>query len=61
VEYRVVANGVAEVCWLCQLLLELHNPLSWATLVYGNNIIRLISTLSASMLPSEMFVSFTSR
>jgi hypothetical protein len=39
VEYRVVANGVTEVCWLCQLLLELHNPLSRATLVYGDNVI----------------------
>jgi hypothetical protein len=27
-EYRPVANGVAEVCWLRQLLVELHNPLS---------------------------------
>jgi hypothetical protein len=29
-----VANGVVEVCWLHQL----HNPLSWATLVYCDNI-----------------------
>ena len=26
-EYRAVANGVAEVCWLRQLLHELHYPL----------------------------------
>jgi hypothetical protein len=26
-EYRAVANGVAEACWLHQLLVELHNPL----------------------------------
>jgi hypothetical protein len=33
VEYHVVANNVAEVCWLCQLLLELHNLLSQVTLL----------------------------
>jgi hypothetical protein len=33
-----VANGMAELCWLRQLLVELHNPLSWATLVYCDNI-----------------------
>jgi hypothetical protein len=37
-EYRVVANGVAEACWLQQLLMELHSPLSRATLVYYDNI-----------------------
>jgi hypothetical protein len=38
VECRIVANDVTEVCWLCQLLVELHNPLSWATLVYCDNV-----------------------
>jgi hypothetical protein len=38
VEYHTMANGVAEVCWLRQLLVELHNPLSWATLVYCDNV-----------------------
>jgi hypothetical protein len=33
-----VANGVAEVCWLHQSLVELHSVLSWATLVYCDNI-----------------------
>jgi hypothetical protein len=33
-----VANGMAEVCWLRQLLVKLHNPLSWATLVYCDNV-----------------------
>jgi hypothetical protein len=33
-----VANGVAEACWLRQLLVELHNSLSQATLVYCNNV-----------------------
>jgi hypothetical protein len=37
-EYRVVANGVAEEWGLCQLLVELHNPLSWATLVYCDTV-----------------------
>ena len=37
-EYRVVANGVAEASWLCQLLQELHNPLQRVTLIYCDNI-----------------------
>jgi hypothetical protein len=37
-KYRTVANDVAEACCLRQLLMELHNSLSWATLVYCNNI-----------------------
>ncbi|GJR17039.1 ribonuclease H-like domain-containing protein [Tanacetum coccineum] len=37
-EYRGVANAVAETCWLCNLLRELHTPLSFATLVYYNNV-----------------------
>jgi hypothetical protein len=36
--YRAVANGVAKTCWLRQLLVELYNPLSRATLIYCNNI-----------------------
>ncbi|GKB41391.1 ribonuclease H-like domain-containing protein [Tanacetum coccineum] len=38
VEYRSVANVVAETAWLCNLLRELHSPLSTATLVYCDNI-----------------------
>ncbi|GKD01598.1 ribonuclease H-like domain-containing protein [Tanacetum coccineum] len=37
-EYRGVANAVAETCWLQNLLLELHTPLSSATLVYYDNV-----------------------
>ncbi|KAK9064797.1 hypothetical protein SSX86_016179 [Deinandra increscens subsp. villosa] len=37
-EYRGVANVVAELCWLRNLLLELHTPLSRASLVYCDNI-----------------------
>ncbi|GKA77017.1 ribonuclease H-like domain-containing protein [Tanacetum coccineum] len=37
-EYRGIANSVAETCWLCNLLRELHNPLSFATLVYYDNV-----------------------
>ncbi|GJV33151.1 ribonuclease H-like domain-containing protein [Tanacetum coccineum] len=37
-EYRGVANVVDETCWLCNLLRELHTPLSSATLVYCDNV-----------------------
>jgi hypothetical protein len=37
-EYRAVANGMTEACWLRQLLVELHSPLSRATLVYCDNV-----------------------
>ncbi|GJW06425.1 ribonuclease H-like domain-containing protein [Tanacetum coccineum] len=36
--YRGVANVVAETCWLCNLLCELHTPLSSAMLVYCDNV-----------------------
>ncbi|GKD52131.1 ribonuclease H-like domain-containing protein [Tanacetum coccineum] len=38
VEYRDVANVVAETCWLRNLLRELHTSLSSVTLVYYDNI-----------------------
>jgi hypothetical protein len=37
-EYRAVANGVAETCWLCQLLQELHAPLTKSIIVYCDNV-----------------------
>jgi hypothetical protein len=37
-EYRDIANGVAEVTWLRQLLHELQTPPSRCTLVYCDNI-----------------------
>jgi hypothetical protein len=37
-EYCAVTNGVAEACWLCQLLHELHCPLCRATIVYCDNV-----------------------
>jgi hypothetical protein len=37
-EYRAVANCVAESVWLCQLLLELHHPVTKATIIYCDNI-----------------------
>jgi hypothetical protein len=37
-EYHAVANGVAEACWLRQLIQELHSPLSKSTLVYCDNV-----------------------
>ncbi|XP_071719047.1 uncharacterized mitochondrial protein AtMg00810-like [Rutidosis leptorrhynchoides] len=38
VEYRVVANAVAETRWIRNLLRELHCPLSTVTLVYCDNV-----------------------
>ena len=38
VEYRVVANGMAEASWMRQLLHELHSPLQRATLVCCDNV-----------------------
>jgi hypothetical protein len=37
-KYHAVANGVAEACWLRQLIQELHSPLSKSTLVYCDNV-----------------------
>nr|GEY19660.1 hypothetical protein [Tanacetum cinerariifolium] len=37
-EYRGVTNVVAETAWIWNLLLELHAPLSTATLVYCDNV-----------------------
>jgi hypothetical protein len=37
-EYRAMVNGVAEVCWLHQLLVKLCNTLSRATPFDGNNV-----------------------
>ena len=37
-EYRAVAHVVAECCWLCQLLQELHISIPLATVVYCDNV-----------------------
>jgi hypothetical protein len=37
-EYRGVANVVSESCWIRNLLLELHGPITTSTLVYYNNV-----------------------
>ncbi|CAH9071119.1 unnamed protein product [Cuscuta europaea] len=37
-EYRGVANVVAELCWLRNLLTELRHPISKASLVYCDNV-----------------------
>jgi hypothetical protein len=37
-KYRVVANSMAEVRWLHQLLVELNTLVSRATLVYCDNV-----------------------
>jgi hypothetical protein len=38
VGYRAVAHVVAECCWLCQLLQDLHLPVKTATIVYCDNV-----------------------
>lgn len=38
VEYRAVAHAIAECCWLQQLLQELHHTLTYATVVYCDNV-----------------------
>jgi hypothetical protein len=76
-EYRAVANGVAEACWLRQLLQELHAPLTKSTLVYCDNVSAVylstnpiqhqrtkhveIFTLCGNAWPSVMSVSCTCR
>ncbi|GKA59316.1 ribonuclease H-like domain-containing protein [Tanacetum coccineum] len=37
-EYRGVSNAVAETCWIRNLLRELHTPLSFATIMYCDNV-----------------------
>ncbi|CAA7015691.1 unnamed protein product [Microthlaspi erraticum] len=37
-EYRGVANAVAETVWVRNLLLEIHCPITTATLVYCDNV-----------------------
>ena len=37
-EYRGVANVVSKICWIRNLLLELHCPITTATLVYCDNV-----------------------
>ena len=37
-EYRSVANVVAEISWIRNLLLELHVPIRHASIVYCDNI-----------------------
>jgi hypothetical protein len=38
VEYRAVANAVAETTWLRQLLQEMHIPLQSATIIFCDNV-----------------------
>ncbi|GJZ64718.1 ribonuclease H-like domain-containing protein [Tanacetum coccineum] len=37
-EYRGVVNAVAKTCWIRNLLCELHTPLSFATIMYCDNV-----------------------
>ncbi|GJS89418.1 putative reverse transcriptase domain-containing protein [Tanacetum coccineum] len=47
-KYHSVANVVAEICWLLNLLRELHTPLSSATLIYCDNVLPLVRSISIS-------------
>jgi hypothetical protein len=38
VEYHAVAHTVAECCWIRQLLQELHQPITIATVIYCDNV-----------------------
>ncbi|GJW11322.1 ribonuclease H-like domain-containing protein [Tanacetum coccineum] len=53
-EYRDIANVVAEMAWLQNLLRELHTPLLTATLVYCDN----YADIFAKGLPSALFEEF---
>jgi hypothetical protein len=53
-EYQVVANGVVETCWLCQLLMELHSPLTHSTLVYCDNVCVVYLVSNCDRTTSEM-------
>jgi hypothetical protein len=37
-EYHAVTHAVAECCWIHQLLTELHQPLTIATMVFCDNV-----------------------
>ncbi|GKC01357.1 ribonuclease H-like domain-containing protein [Tanacetum coccineum] len=67
VEYRGVANVVAETVWIRNLLLELHTPLSTATLVYCDNVHVLhvpsrfqYADIFTKGLPTALFLEFRS-
>ncbi|GJS53965.1 ribonuclease H-like domain-containing protein [Tanacetum coccineum] len=55
-EYRGVADVVAETCWLRNLLRELHTPLSSAMIVYCDN----FADIFTKGLPSALFEEFRS-
>ncbi|GKD73129.1 ribonuclease H-like domain-containing protein, partial [Tanacetum coccineum] len=65
--YCDVANAVAETCWLRNVLRELHTPLSFATLVYCDNVRVLhvpslyqYADIFTKGLPSVLFEEFCS-
>nr|GEW59629.1 hypothetical protein [Tanacetum cinerariifolium] len=66
-EYHGVVNAIAETSWLCNLLRELHTPLSSATLVYCDNVRvlhvpshYLYAAIFTKGLPSALFEEFRS-
>nr|GEU56141.1 ribonuclease H-like domain-containing protein [Tanacetum cinerariifolium] len=65
-EYRGVVNAIAKTCWLRNLLRELHTPLSFATLVYCDNVSAVylscnqFADIFIKGLPSALFEEFRS-
>ncbi|GKB08087.1 ribonuclease H-like domain-containing protein [Tanacetum coccineum] len=66
-EYRGVANVVAKTAWIQNLLLELHAPLTTATLVYCDNVRVLhvpsrfqYADIFTKGLPTALFLEFRS-
>nr|GEY24382.1 ribonuclease H-like domain-containing protein [Tanacetum cinerariifolium] len=60
-EYRGVANAIAETCWLMNLLCELHIPSSSATLVYYDNYADIFTKCLLSALFEEFRTSVSVR
>jgi 6-phosphogluconate dehydrogenase len=54
-----MANGVAEACWLRQLLQELHAPLTKSTLIYYDNVSAVY--LSTNLIQHQRMKSMTSQ
>ncbi|GKF08971.1 ribonuclease H-like domain-containing protein [Tanacetum coccineum] len=56
VEYRGVANIVAQTAWFHNLLRELHSPLSTVTLVYYDNVSAISSVIWLVLVRLEFYM-----
>ncbi|GJY11793.1 reverse transcriptase domain-containing protein [Tanacetum coccineum] len=56
-EYRGVANVVAKAAWIRNLLLELHAPVTTATLVYCDNVSLVLIMLGTNKLVYKLFLN----